>query len=197
MISKLTTFSLYITQEKQMICCRVYIQYYKMFREMCMLRLVRMSSLYFHKAHALRHMNALQRYNACSLRHQYTCTQFTIHFIIEITKLVPQALLSYISTWEFLRTLEKCEKHSPLARFYFFNRSPKTSKCGRNISDTLDVGCALSGCFFLLPCGFLLYEGPTNMMPLNYNQLFKYFQASHLNICFLVKKPIWNLPVNS
>ena len=24
--------------------------------------------------------------------------------------LVPRALLSYISTWEFLRTLEKCEK---------------------------------------------------------------------------------------
>ena len=31
-------------------------------------------------------------------------------------KLVPRALLSYISTWEFLRTLEKCEKHSPAAR---------------------------------------------------------------------------------
>ena len=25
-------------------------------------------------------------------------------------------MLSYISTWEFLRTLEKCEKHSPSAR---------------------------------------------------------------------------------
>ena len=35
MISKLKTFSLYVTQKKQMICCRVYIQYYKMFREMC------------------------------------------------------------------------------------------------------------------------------------------------------------------
>ena len=28
-------------------------------------------------------------------------------------KPVPRALLSYISTWEFLRTLEKCEKHEP------------------------------------------------------------------------------------
>ena len=46
-------------------------------------------------------------------------TIYHLHFIIEITKLVPQALLSYISTWEFLRTLEKCEKHSPLARFLF------------------------------------------------------------------------------
>ena len=27
--------------------------------------------------------------------------------------LVSRALLSYISTWEFLTTLEKCEKHSP------------------------------------------------------------------------------------
>ena len=25
---------------------------------------------------------------------------------------VPRVLLSYMSTWEFLRTLEKCEKHS-------------------------------------------------------------------------------------
>ena len=31
-------------------------------------------------------------------------------------KLVPLALLSYISTREFLRTLEKCEKDSPTAR---------------------------------------------------------------------------------
>ena len=31
-------------------------------------------------------------------------------------KLVPQELLSYISTWGFLRTLEKYEKHSPSAR---------------------------------------------------------------------------------
>ena len=31
-------------------------------------------------------------------------------------KLVPRALLSYISTWEFSRTPEKCEKHSPSAR---------------------------------------------------------------------------------
>ena len=31
-------------------------------------------------------------------------------------KLVPRALLSYISTQEFLRTLEKCKKHLPSAR---------------------------------------------------------------------------------
>ena len=29
--------------------------------------------------------------------------------------LVPRALLSYISTWDFLRTLENCEKHLPVA----------------------------------------------------------------------------------
>ena len=44
--------------------------------------------------------------------------------------LVPRALLSYISTWEFLRTLEKCEKKKfpsayitqqrTLRVFYFF-----------------------------------------------------------------------------
>ena len=40
-----------------------------------------------------------------------------IYFIKEIKKLVPHALLSlYISTQEFLRTLEKCKKHSLSAR---------------------------------------------------------------------------------
>ena len=33
-----------------------------------------------------------------------------LNFIKEIKKLVPRALLSYISTWEFLRTLEKCRE---------------------------------------------------------------------------------------
>ena len=37
------------------------------------------------------------------------------YFIKEIKKLVPRALLSYISRWEFSRTLEKSEKHSPSA----------------------------------------------------------------------------------
>ena len=55
--------------------------------------------------------------NACSLRHRYERAQFTIHFIKEIKKLVSRALLSYISTWELLRTLEKCEKHSPPGSF--------------------------------------------------------------------------------
>ena len=43
----------------------------------------------------------------------------TIHhtFYKRNKKPVPQALLSYI--WEFLRTLEKCKKHSPLAHFLF------------------------------------------------------------------------------
>ena len=65
----------------------------------------------FHKARALRHTSALLRYNARSLRHRYEHAQFTIHFIKEIKRLVPGALLNYISNWEYLRTLEKCEKH--------------------------------------------------------------------------------------
>ena len=32
-----------------------------------------------------------------------------------IDTVVPRALLSDISTWEFLRTIKKCEKHSPTA----------------------------------------------------------------------------------
>ena len=38
-----------------------------------------------------------------------------VYFIKEI-KNAPSALLSYISTREFLRTLEKCDKHLPSAR---------------------------------------------------------------------------------
>ena len=51
------------------------------------------------------------------------------YFIKEIKKLVPRALLSYISTREFLRTLEKCEKHSPSARASpHFSRVLKNSR---------------------------------------------------------------------
>ena len=60
--------------------------------------LVRTSSLYFHKARALRHTSALLRYKARSLRHRYERAQFTIHFIKEMKKIVPGALLGYIST---------------------------------------------------------------------------------------------------
>ena len=70
--------------------------------------LVIASSLYFYKARALRHTSVLLRYNTRSLRHRYEPAQFTIHLITEIKKLVPRALLTYISTWELLRTLEKC-----------------------------------------------------------------------------------------
>ena len=73
------------------------IRVYKMFREMRAPWSVRTSSLYFHKARALRHTNALLRYNARSLRHRYERAQFAIH-IKEIKKLVPRALLSSIST---------------------------------------------------------------------------------------------------
>ena len=85
-----------------------HIQYYKMFRCMRAPRLVRTSSLYFHKARALRHTRALWRYNARCVRHQYERAQLTIHFIKEITKRVPRDMLSFISAWKFLRTLEKC-----------------------------------------------------------------------------------------
>ena len=39
----------------------------------------------------------------------------TLNFIKEIKKLVPRTLFSSMSTWEYLRTLEKCEKHEPKA----------------------------------------------------------------------------------
>ena len=71
---------------------------------------------YFHNARALRHTSAPLRYSTRSLRHRYERAQFTIPFLKKIKKLVPRALLSYISTWEFLGTLEKYEKHSPSAR---------------------------------------------------------------------------------
>ena len=64
--------------------------------------LVRTSSLYFHKARALRHTGALLRYNARSPCHRYESAQFTILFIKEIKKLVPRALSSLRLV--FLRT---------------------------------------------------------------------------------------------
>ena len=48
---------------------------------------------------------------------QVRASVFAFLFYKRNKKLVPRALLSYmyISTWEFLRTLKKCEKHSPAA----------------------------------------------------------------------------------
>ena len=81
-------------------------------REMCAPSSVRTTSLYFHKARTLRHTSALLRYHARSLRHRYERAQLTIHFVKEIKKLASRALLSHVSAWKFLRTLEKYEKHS-------------------------------------------------------------------------------------
>ena len=41
-----------------------------------------------------------------------------IYFTREISKLVPHALLSFISTREFLRTREKCRMAMHSARFF-------------------------------------------------------------------------------
>lgn len=66
-------------------------------------------SLYLHKARGLPHTCALSSYNACGLRHEFERVQFFEH----LTKLTcPSASLSYISTCELLRTLEKCEEHT-------------------------------------------------------------------------------------
>ena len=73
------------------------ILFYKMFREVCAPWLVRTRSLYFRKARALHFTSALLRYTARSLCHRNE----RVHFIKELKKLVPQALLSYIGTWEF------------------------------------------------------------------------------------------------
>ena len=86
--------------------------------------LIRTSSLYFHKARALRHTGALLRYNARSLCHRYERAQFTILFIKEIKKLVPRALSSLRLV--FLRTslvflkiviTQQCTRRV----FYFFS----------------------------------------------------------------------------
>ena len=76
--------------------------------------LVSTSSLYFQKERSLRHTSTLLRYNAFSLRHQYERAQFTIHFIKEIKNLFLYIVELY-KHLGFLRTLEKCEKHSPTA----------------------------------------------------------------------------------
>ena len=53
-----------------------FIRVFKMFREMRALWLVRTSSLYFHKARALRYTSALLIYNKRSLRHRYARAQW-------------------------------------------------------------------------------------------------------------------------
>ena len=67
--------------------------------------------------------------------------------IKEITKLVPRVLLRYISTWEFLRTLEKCEKHLASARASIWsiivinqlNRSPLYAQAVQEICPHLSL----------------------------------------------------------
>ena len=61
--------------------------------------LVRTSSLYFHKARALRHTSALSRYNAGSVRHRYERAQFTIHSI----KVIKNCSSSIVELYRHLR----------------------------------------------------------------------------------------------
>ena len=65
--------------------------------------------------HAAYVTRVLYRYNASCLHHVRAHT-ISLAFYKRSKKLHPPALLSYISTWEFLRTLEKCEKHSAAPR---------------------------------------------------------------------------------
>ena len=58
-------------------------------------------------------------------------------------KLVPRALLSNKGTWEFLRTLEKCEKYSPSAR-----DCPHLSRVLKNFRVLIELNDAL-GAFFI------------------------------------------------
>ena len=63
-------------------------------------------------------LNASERISEQALIFSYYFLLFfflTLNFIKEIKKLVPRTLFSSMSTWEYLRTLEKCEKHEPKA----------------------------------------------------------------------------------
>lgn len=59
-------------------------------------------------------MSVLLRYGACSLHHQCERMQFTI-YLKKKNKNTCSSSIVDLSTWEFLGTLEKCEKHLPLA----------------------------------------------------------------------------------
>ena len=110
LLKTLTKYGLSIVLHKEV----YFIGLYMMFREMLELWLVRMSSLYFHKSRALHHMSVLLRYGACSLHHQCERMQFTI-YLKKKNKNTCSSSIVDLSTWEFLGTLEKCEKHLPLA----------------------------------------------------------------------------------
>ena len=53
---------------------------------------------------------------ACKYGYIFAVGNSPSNVIIKEIKHAPSALLSYISMWEFLRTLAKCEKHSPSGR---------------------------------------------------------------------------------
>lgn len=84
-------------------------------------------SLHLHKARGLPHTCALSSYNACGFCHEFERVQFLEH----LTKLTcPSASLSYISTCELLRTLEKCEEHTYTSCFPMnFSRVFKIPVC--------------------------------------------------------------------
>ena len=64
----------------------------------------------------------------------------------EINKVAPRALLSYISTSEFLRTLKKCEKHLPSAGVSLhFSRVLKNS----HMLTYITLQCNWSAFFFV------------------------------------------------
>ena len=57
----------------------------------------------------------------------------------KLKTLVPRALLSYMSSYELLRTLEKCEKHSPSAR-----ACPHFSRVLKNSQVLIELNNALA-----------------------------------------------------
>ena len=81
--------------------------------------------------------------NVRCLRHKFQRARFLKHFIKEVKNL-SSCIVDYISTWEFLRTLEKCEKHSAAPRASLY-----TSLMFLKISACLYNSTMHSGAFFI------------------------------------------------
>ena len=95
--------------------------------------LVRTSSLYFHNARV--YVTRVHCWNIMHAAYVIGMSAPNSRYILgkKLKKLVPRALLSYKSTWEFLRTLEKFEKyekHEPkVSASLHFSRVPEIPAC--------------------------------------------------------------------
>ena len=97
---------------------------------------------------SIKHAPQVTRVHCWDIMHEANVIDPSVHnsqyiLLKEIKKLVPRALLSYISTWEFLKTVKGCENHEPKA-----SASRHFSRVLKNSRVFIELNNAL-GAFFI------------------------------------------------